>query len=365
MLTRLTVTGYRSVRNLTVAIAPVAVFVGANGSGKTNFYRALRLLADAAGGRLSRALAEEGGLQSALSATEGPTPCTAVQLGCTVDGWSYDVEIGLPPVGPRSAFRLDPYVRSERLATRVQKREVVFLERNGVRTRLRDAEGRNVEYGGELIAGETALGQIHDPQRFPEFFALRQRLLGWRFYHQFRTDSGAPLRQPQIGVFTPVLAHDGIDVAAAIQSVREHGLAVGGRSIDEWIACALPGAFALIGSDDRAMFELTLQLPRIARPLRASELSDGQLRLLCLVAALTSPRPSELLVLNEPETSLHPDVVPVLAELIVAASRHSQIVVTTHDRTLAQTVTAATGHEPFELELRAGETRVRGRGRYE
>ena len=60
MLTRLSVAGYRSVRNLPVAIAPVTVFVGANGSGKTNLYRALRLLAEATAGRLSRALADEG-----------------------------------------------------------------------------------------------------------------------------------------------------------------------------------------------------------------------------------------------------------------------------------------------------------------
>ena len=365
MLTRLSVAGYRSVRNLPVAIAPVTVFVGANGSGKTNLYRALRLLAEAAAGRLSRALADEGGLQSALSASDAPTPCTTLRLGCTVDGWSYDLEIGLPPTGPETAFRLDPYVRSERLSTRVQGREVVFLERSGVRTRLRDQDGHAVEYAGELAAGETALGQIHDPQRFPEFATLRHRLLGWRFYHQFRTDEGSPLRKPQVGVFTPVLAHDGIDVAAAIQSVREHGLAVGGRTLDAWLARALPGASVLVDHDERALFELVLLLPKVARPLRAAELSDGQLRLLCLVAALTSPRPSDLLVLNEPETSLHPDVVPVLGELVVAASRHSQIVVTTHDRTLAQTVAAGTGHEALELELRDGETRIVGRGRYE
>lgn len=51
-LVRLSVVGYRSVRNLPVAIAPVSVFVGANGSGKTNVYRALGLITEAAAGRL-------------------------------------------------------------------------------------------------------------------------------------------------------------------------------------------------------------------------------------------------------------------------------------------------------------------------
>jgi predicted ATPase len=365
MLTHLTVVGYRSVRNLPVAIAPVTVFVGANGSGKTNVYRALRLLAEAAGGRLSRALASEGGLQSVLSASPSPTPCTTLELGCTIDGWSYELEIGLPPTGPATAFRLDPYVRRERLTTRVEGRDVLFIERAGVRTRLRDHDGRQVDLPHDLAAGESTLAQIRDPQRFPEFAALRQRILGWRFYHQFRTDEGSPLRVPQVGVFTPVLSHDGVDVAAAIQSVREHGLSVGGRKIDEWFMRALPDVSVLVSHDERALFEVMLQMRKVSRPLRASELSDGQLRLLCLVAALTSPRPSDLLVLNEPETSLHPDVLPVLAELVVAAARSSQIVVTTHDRGLAQTVAAGSGHAPCELELRDGETRVVGRGRYE
>jgi predicted ATPase len=54
----------------------------------------------------------------------------------------------------------------------------------------------------------------------------------------------------------------------------------------------------------------------LLRPLKASELSDGTLRYLLLVAALLSPRPPTLMILNEPETSLHPDLLPPLARLI-------------------------------------------------
>jgi predicted ATPase len=56
MLTRLSIAGYGSVRNLPLELGPVTVFVGANGSGKSNFYRAMRLFAATAAGRLSRAL---------------------------------------------------------------------------------------------------------------------------------------------------------------------------------------------------------------------------------------------------------------------------------------------------------------------
>ena len=61
-------------------------------------------------------------------------------------------------------------------------------------------------------------------------------------------------------------------------------------------------------------------MPGILRPLEARELSDGTLRYLCLIAALLSPRPATLLALNEPEMSLHPELMQPLAELIVLAS---------------------------------------------
>ena len=365
MLSRLIVAGYRSIRDLFVELDQVTVFVGANGSGKSNLYRALKLFADAAAGNLSRSLATEGGLQSALSASDSPQPCTRLQLECRLDDWDYALEIGLPPTGPQTAFRLDPYVRRERLTTPVDGSEVTFLDRSNRRAVVLDANGGRVDMPHDLAAGEATIGQLHDPQQYPEFAALRQRIGGWRFYHQFRSDEASPLRQPQIGVFTPVLAHDGSDLAAALQSIGEQGLAVDGVPLDGWLERALPGVQLHISHDQRAMFEVMLSLPDISRPLRAAELSDGQLRLLCLLAALSSPRPAELLVLNEPETSLHPDVLPTLADLVVAASRQSQIIVTTHDRAFARRIADNCGNAPRELHLDDGETRIVGRGRFE
>ncbi len=48
MLRVVAVNGYRSLRDLVLPLAPLTLVTGANGSGKTSLYRALRLLADAA-----------------------------------------------------------------------------------------------------------------------------------------------------------------------------------------------------------------------------------------------------------------------------------------------------------------------------
>ena len=71
-------------------------------------------------------------------------------------------------------------------------------------------------------------------------------------------------------------------------------------------------------------------MPGLNRPMGAGELSDGTLRYLCLMAALLSPRPPPFLALNEPEMSLHPDLLGPLSRLIVEAAKNSQIWVTTH-----------------------------------
>ena len=98
----------------------------------------------------------------------------------------------------------------------------------------------------------------------------------------------------------------------------------------------------------------------LLRPLRAVELSDGTLRYLLWIAALLSPRPPELLVLNEPETSLHPDLLPALGRLVARAAQATQVIVVSHARRLIAALEEA-GCVSFELEKEFGATQVAGR----
>jgi predicted ATPase len=72
MLTLLAIANYRSLRNLVVPLKRLNVITGANGSGKSSLYRALRLLAEAAQGRVVPSLAQEGGLKSTLWPGQSP-----------------------------------------------------------------------------------------------------------------------------------------------------------------------------------------------------------------------------------------------------------------------------------------------------
>lgn len=193
-----------------------------------------------------------------------------------------------------------------------------------------------------------------DPQAAPEMLALREQMRSWRFYDHFRSDADAPARQPQLGTRTPVLANDGADLAAALQTIREIG---DGDALDRAVDDAFPGARVEVRVvEDR--FETLMHQHGLLRPLTAAELSDGTLRYLLWIAALLTPRPPALLVLNEPETSLHPDLLPALGRLVAQAARESQVIVVSHAARLIAALEDSDGLQSVVLEKRFGETRI-------
>jgi len=355
-ITRLDIRGYRSLRKVVVRPTSPVIVTGPNGVGKTNLYRAVKLVHDAAAGRFATSLADEGGMPSALWAGERRRQePKRIQIDVALDDFRYTLEAGLPiPDGSR--FQLDPEFKLERIE---MDGGVVLAERRGDHLWIRDDEGRRVEYGEHaepLIPNESMLSQVRDPLRFPILASLRERFLDWRFYHGFRTDPDAPLRRSRTGTRTPVLSHDGHDVGAALETIRDIG---DGQALDAAIEDAFPGQRLVISVAD-GRFEPGLKNPVFKRVMQARELSDGTLRYLCLLAALLSPRPPALLALNEPETSLHPDLIAPLAALIAGVSRDTQVWVTTHSRSLVDEVQRRTQVAPIELALVDGETRVVG-----
>jgi predicted ATPase len=334
----LAIENYRSLRKLVLPLSPLTVVTGANGTGKSSLYRALRLLAAASRDGAIASLAREGGITSTLWA--GPEQGTRkgrpvqgtvrtrpveLRLGFGGDEYGYALDFGLPRPG-QTMFNLDPEFKREALWTGpVLRPSAVVADRSGPVVRARGSDGT---WGAPAGIGltDSMLSELAEP----EVLLLRDRMRAWRFYDQFRTDRDAPARQSRIGTRTPVLYHDGADLPAALQTIREIGAA---QVLDDAVADAFPGSRVQVVDHD-GRFGLRFHQHGLLRPLDAAELSDGTLRFLLWVAALLTPRPPELLVLNEPETSLHPDLLPPLAHLVATAAERSQVVVVTHSATL-------------------------------
>lgn len=373
MINTLAISGYRSLWDLRLSLGPLNVVTGANGSGKSSLYRALRLLADIAQGRVVQSLAAEGGLQSTLWAgpetfsramkqgwqpVEGTvrTNPVSLKLGFSGDDYGYAIDLGLP-LPSRSEFSRDPVIKAEAVWTgKLLGRANAFALRSGPSVRLRDGDGEWRQVLEHIAPFDSMMARASDPTNAVELLILRERMRDWRFYDHFRTDAEAPARRPQVGTHTPVISGDGADFAAALQTIREIGNAA---ALQAAVDDAFPGAKVGVENAD-GYFELRMRQPGLLRPLKAAELSDGTLRYLLLVTALMSPRPPALMVLNEPETSLHPDLLAPLARLIGAAAARTQVVVVSHAAPLVEALTGRSDCTPILLEKELGETVAAG-----
>ncbi|MEH6534394.1 MAG: AAA family ATPase, partial [Photobacterium frigidiphilum] len=161
------------------------------------------------------------------------------------------------------------------------------------------------------------------------------------------------------GTRTPVLHHDGHDLAAALQTIIEIG---DGVTLHKTIDDAFPGARLRIVCHEDSRFSIEFHQEGLLRPLSGAELSDGTLRYLLWVAALLTPRPPSLMVLNEPETSLHPDLLPALARLILHASAQTQVWVVSHASRLITALEEHPSCNSINLDKQLGETIIPDQG---
>lgn len=351
----LDIEGYRSIQKLTLELGSINVITGHNGCGKSNLYRAIYLLSQAASGNLACSLVEEGGIPSVMWAGERRRAnfndkTVRLNLGVVTDNFSYSLSCGVPPGKPPSMFNLDPEVKEEFVwHGAVRRPGSTILERKNNSAFLVDEVGNRQSYPFCLSSNESVLSQLQEPHLYPELSALALELKNWRFYHVFRTDFCSQLRQTPVCVRTPVLSNDGQDLAAALQTIIEIGDEDG---LHRLVEHAFPGCrLKIVDPEGKARFEIQFYMPGILRPLSALELSDGTLRYLCLLAALLSPRPPVVLVLNEPEMSLHPDLLPSLAELIVLAGKTSQLIITTHSEILTANIVRLANILPIKLQM--------------
>jgi predicted ATPase len=151
------------------------------------------------------------------------------------------------------------------------------MERTGPLVTLRNEAGARVSHKNAVLPSETALAAFRDGARYPEIEAVRRELLDWRLYHEFRTDAGAPVRQPCHAITTPTLSQDGHDLAAVLATlfvIRQDAVVLA-NAIDD----AFPGA-QLQAGDEGCWCRLSLRFPDMPRAFGAHELSDGTLKYL-------------------------------------------------------------------------------------
>lgn len=332
--TRLQVSGYRRLRNLDLALGPMNVLIGANGVGKSSVLEAWELLAAAAAGALQMALRNAGGAHSLL----------------TADGQTREIRFLIeseerPQQPTRYEFSLNANAlfsslfNSERLSRRTGATEMVYLERTDDQIVYRNRERQRLEkVDWEYRRGETVLSQL--PRLEYPIEDFREDLVSARgIYHALDVSPNGVVRKPQPIQPADTPGADGSLLYACLYTMRESQ-----RERFEAVEDALRAAFP--------SFE-RLDLPPVAAgqvilawkdrafsgQIFANQLSEGTLRFLWLATLLQSPGLPPVTLIDEPEVSLHPEMLRLLVELMREASARTQLIVATHSDRLVRFLT--------------------------
>ena len=364
---RLQVRGFRSLKDVTWEPGRLNVLIGPNGSGKSNLLRALALFRHGARGDLSQEVLRQGGITPLLWDGQSPELSWVLRedsghsmKGKRVGPLTY--ELFLSRLGETSAYRIE----RERLVGDVFEEGtrtpdgLLLLGRSPETAITFDEEGRGLAApGGRVPDEQTLLFLLSGPFDNPVIVAFRDSLLGWSIYHDLRVDQQAPLRQAAVARVEDRIAPDGQNLIPVL-----HTLYTGNRDFRRAMDAAMRAAF---GSDyEELVFppaaDQRIQLRLRWRSLRteqsAANLSDGTLRFLLLVAIFASPNPGDLIALDEPETGLHPSMLPIIAELAAEAAQRTQVILSTHSADLLDAFSDVALPTTTVTSIVEGETRL-------
>jgi|SRR5579884_1060859 len=322
------------------------VLIGPNGSGKSNLTEVITLLQAAPRNLLDPILAG-GGISEWL--WKGHTEAHTADIDATI----YYPQ-GTMPIRHRLALgmiaqraeMMDEAIENERACG--QRDEVRFYyryQRGHPVLNVRTDEKTNGRVPRQLrredlLLDQSVLSQRRDPDQYPEITYLANEYGKVRLFRDWNFGRNTPLRKPQATDLPPdFLLEDASNLALVLNDLEHRS------SLRRQLVERLKDADASIEDFSTKVQGGTIQLylhySGLMSPVPATRLSDGTLRYLCLLAILFHPSPPPLVCLEEPELGLHPDLVAILADLLMDASQRMQLIVTTHSDTLVDGLSRA------------------------
>ncbi len=251
-----------------------------------------------------------------------------------IDSLTYDLE--MERLGKRSsAYRIGHELLANyyRVETGERAGPFKFLERQGLDARVFDENERALIASEESMSEEETLlslaaGPFTANRHIPLFQA---QLASWSVYHDLHVNRDAPIRQAAVTRTEKRVDPDGQNLISVL-----HTLYTGDRDFKKDIDSAMRVAFSndyeeLVfapAADQR--IQLRVRWKSLRREQTAADLSDGTLRFLFLLTVLASPNLAPVIAIDEPETGLHPSMLPIVAEYAVDASQRAQVILATH-----------------------------------
>ena len=328
-LEHLSIQGYRRLLSLNLEMRPLAVLVGANGVGKTSLLEVFSLLAASAKGQLASKISEYGGLNEIL--TRDKAQKMEIKLHTklpNLDPLEYVLQIN--PQGPFYEIGLETLTQNE-IISRGTPYYSPHINSQGSVILYYDAK---IEGDGPLRPNwqynrfETSLSQV--PKMLAEPESLRQKLASCTFYGALNVLPNSPVRLPQQMRPVSLPGANGEDLVACLYYLRETD-PDRFELIEDTLKSAFPDfeklSFPPVAAGTLAM---TWKDRNFSQPFYMNQLSEGTLRFLWLATLLLSKELTAITLIDEPEVSLHPQLLSLLAGLMREASQRTQLIVATH-----------------------------------
>ena len=328
---RIHVQGFRRLHDVDLKLRPLNVLIGANGCGKTSLLDVFTLLSASASGELKATLGEYGGLDpnlTALSSIPGEkAPFMRFELDRTSDDFPV-VKYAISLKARGTAY----HIPEERLTQHIDESKpepMKHIESTHGRVRYFDPGEKGLKAPEwEHDPTESALSQVLKMYQQPERF--RQVLGSSTHYHVLDVGVRAPVRLPQKMQEASLPGQDGEDLLPCLYWMRE-AAPERFEVIEDTLRVAFP-AFERLNFPPVAsgMLAMSWKETTSKSPFFAHQLSEGTLRFLWLVTLLYSPGLTEVTLIDEPEVSLHPELLSILADCMRDAARRTQLIVATH-----------------------------------
>lgn len=317
--------GFRRLKDIDLPVRPFMVLIGANGVGKTSLLDAFSLLSASAAGGLNSKLSEFGGVANIL--TREKTETVSLFVDMDVPGYHpIEYDLRLTPKGVGYAISYEVLSQSRDGFTGNFK----HIESHDGDIRYFEIEEprRLVRPNWEHNSLETSLFQV--PKMFREPEELRRILGSVTQYHALDVGPRAPVKLPQQMKPADLPGADGEDLIPFLYYLRE-GNHDRYEAIEDTLRAAFPGFESLSFPPVAAgMLTMTWKDRNFNKPFFMQELSEGTLRFIWLVSLLQSPGLSTITMIDEPEVSLHPELLSILADLMREAAKRTQLIVATH-----------------------------------
>lgn len=323
MIRRLKISGFKRLRDVDLEMRPLMVLIGANGVGKTSLLDAVGMLSAAGDRQLGDFVMSKGGIAPLLSKCEdcreiSVDTCHEKKRGGGGEQWRYGITL------KEKAY--DYYLSREELT--------VSLDDQPVSHKYIDAAFPEIRYmlngetlsakPGSVTAHETYLSQTQLP-----YSGEMTKFLSTGYFSASRFDVFGEVSRPQPVVPADSPGSDGANLVSYLYNMRETRPDVY-KEYEDIVGLAAP-EFQKLSFPPVAngMLGMYWQEKGLNSPLPPGQLSAGIIRFLWLLGVLLNPDPPSVTLIDEPEASLHPDMLRYLAELLRGASLRTQVIVAT------------------------------------